>query len=202
VRYLLITTRERQRLETAATVLAAADTLFLTRGFAQTTIREIAEACGVSVGTVMAVGDKDALLVAVLDERIREVHTQWAESQSPDDRLDHVESISRQLDPFVTLFTSHPALARQYASILVGGKHGSVVFTELAALLIQEVSAILIVSGCTTEERAATIAEAIYFAYIGRLFTWPTDADNDAGRLRQELRRLIAIISADEEFPS
>ncbi len=198
----MVTTRERQRLETAATVLSAADTLFLTRGFAQTTIREIAEACGVSVGTVMAVGDKDALLVAVLDERIRQVHTQRSESQSSDDGLDHVESISRRLEPFVALFTSHPALAREYASILVGGDHRSVVFTELALLLIQEVSVILIASGCTTEERATTIAEAVYFAYIGRLFTWPTDADDDAGRLGQELRRLIAIISTDEEFPS
>lgn len=183
-------------------MLAAADALFLTRGFAQTTIREVAEACGVSVGTVMAVGDKDALLVAVLDDRIRQVHTQRSESRGPDDGRDHVESVSRQLEPFVTLFTSHPALAREYASILVGGKHSSVVFTELAVLLIQEVSAILIASGCTTEERAAAIAEAVYFAYIGRLFTWPTDADEDAGRLRQELRRIIAIISTDEELPS
>ena len=44
----MVTSRERQRLETAATVLAAADTLFLTRGFTQTKIREVAEACGVS----------------------------------------------------------------------------------------------------------------------------------------------------------
>lgn len=198
----MVNNRERQRLETAATVLAAADALFLARGFAQTTIREVAEACGVSVGTVMAVGDKDALLVAVLDDRIRRVHTQRLESRGPDDGRDHVESVSRQLEPFVTLFTSHPALAREYASILVGGKHSSVVFSELAALLIQEVSAILIASGCTTEERAATIAEAVYFAYVGRLFTWPTDADEDAGRLRYELRRIIAIIITDEGSPS
>lgn len=198
----MVTNRERQRLETAATVLAAADVLFLTRGFAQTTIREVAEACGVSVGTVMAVGDKDALLVAVLDERIRQVHTQRSVSRGADDGLDHVERISRRLEPFVTLFTSHPTLAREYASILVGGKHSSVVFTKLAALLIQEIAGILIASGRTTEERAATTAEAVYFAYIGRLFTWPTDADQDADHLRHELRRLIAIISTEEEFPS
>lgn len=202
MRCLLVTSRERQRLETAATVLAAADTLFLTRGFTQTKIREVAEACGVSVGTVMAVGDKDALLVAVLDDRIRQIHTQRSESQTLNDALDHIESISRQLEPFVTLFTSHPTLARAYASILVGGKHNSVVFKELAALLIQEIAAILIASGRTTEQRATAIAEAVYFAYIGRLFTWPTDADDDADRLRHELRRIIAIISTDEGFPS
>lgn len=76
------------------------------------------------------------------------------------------------------------------------------VFTELSALLIHEVSAILTASGHATEERATAIAEAVYFAYLGRLFTWPTDADNDVDRLRQELRQIIAIISAEKEFPS
>lgn len=197
----MVTQREQQRLETAATVLAAADELFFTRGFAETTIREIAEACGVSVGTVMAVGDKAALLVAVFDERIRRVHAQREASVSAGDGLAHVDDISRQLEPFVTLFTSHPTLAREYASILVGGDHRSVVFTELSALLIHEVSAVLISSG-RTEQHATAIAEAVYFAYLGRLFTWPADADNDADRLWQGLRRIIAIISTDEEFPS
>lgn len=198
----MVSQREQQRLETAAAVLAAADELFFTRGFAETTIREIAEACGVSVGTVMAVGDKAALLVAVFDERIRQVHAQREDSVGRVDELACVDDISHQLEPFVTLFTSRPTLAREYASILVGGNHRSVVFTELATLLIREISAILISSSRATEERATAIAEAVYFGYLGRLFTWPADADKDADRLRQELRRLIVIISTEEEFPS
>ena len=52
---------------THSRVVDAAARLFVEEGFAGTSIRGIAKAAGVSVGTVMSVGDKSALLVRVFD---------------------------------------------------------------------------------------------------------------------------------------
>ncbi|MFC7765325.1 hypothetical protein [Leucobacter soli] len=43
-------------------------------------------------------------------------------------------------------------------------------------------------------EQARSLAESIYFAYIGRLFSWPSDAATSAADLRRSLRRIVAAI--------
>lgn len=64
----------------------------------------------------------------------------------------------------MALFTSHPALAREYASILVGGEHSSVVFTELAALLM-----IYFVSAAAAHIRARFTGQSFWVNCLGRL---------------------------------
>lgn len=177
-------------------VLIGADELFRTKGFAATTVRDIAATCGVSVGTVMSVGDKEALLVAAFDQRIAQIH---ASRPVPE----HGSTLAREallelLDPFLELFTAHPSLSRAYGAILVSGKHESTVFTELAGALRNEISRVLRSTGLS-ETRAASLAESIYFAYIGRLFTWTGDESEDAAELRGDLRRLISAICEDRE---
>jgi AcrR family transcriptional regulator len=54
-------------------VLSAAEELFVRHGFASTTIRQIAESAAVSVGTVMAVADKNGLLVEIVDRKIASI---------------------------------------------------------------------------------------------------------------------------------
>ena len=63
-----------KRQATESRVLNEARRLFEQRGFTATTIRDIAHAAGVSVGTVMAAGDKPALLVQVFDDLIAAEH--------------------------------------------------------------------------------------------------------------------------------
>lgn len=198
----MATTRDQRRLGTAEAVLKAAGELFFARGFSRTTVRDIAESCGVSVGTVMAVGDKSALLVAVMDDRIRRVHAERRGRARTGGGRACADEIVAQLDPFVSLFARHPNLARHYAAILVGGDHRSVVFTELAAMLIEEIATILSSSGGVPERRAAALAEAVYFAYIGRLFTVQPDDGPDADRLRADLRRNITAIVSRTERPA
>ncbi len=62
--------RSAQRQRTEERILTDAAALFLDRGYRGTTVRAIAESAGVSVGRVMAVGDKDALLIACYDRWI------------------------------------------------------------------------------------------------------------------------------------
>lgn len=58
--------RQAGQRERAERVMRAAWELFRTQGFAATSVREIAAAAHVSVGTVAAVGDKSALFLAAM----------------------------------------------------------------------------------------------------------------------------------------
>lgn len=191
-----LTSREAQRRETVENVLVGAGELFRTRGFAATTVRDIATACGVSIGTAMSVGDKESLLIADFERRIAQIHASRPvpEHGSTPAR----EALLELLDPFLELFTAHPALSRAYGAVLVSGKHESTVFTELAGALRNEISRVLRSTGLSAT-RASVLAESIYFTYIGRLFTWTGDRPEDAPGLRTDLHRLISAICEDRE---
>ncbi|MGY1716190.1 TetR/AcrR family transcriptional regulator [Geodermatophilus sp. SYSU D01106] len=62
--------RQEQARRTRVQVLEAATRCFLERGYAATTMREVAEAAGVSVPTVFAQGGKAALLLACVDRAL------------------------------------------------------------------------------------------------------------------------------------
>ncbi len=69
-----VQSRSDAKASTTQRVLATADRLFREDGFAATTVRRIAAEADVSVGTVMGVGDKDGLLIAIVDQWIAAVH--------------------------------------------------------------------------------------------------------------------------------
>lgn len=184
------TTRDAKRRETAERVIATADRLFRSAGFEETSIREIAAASGVSTGTVMAVGEKNALLIAGFDRRIASIHEDRAPRpvSARDALADRVVAL---FDPFVTLFTGDPELSRRYGAILVSGQHRSIVFTELSERLLRELEDVLREDA---EADAEPLATSLYFAYLGRLFTWPETTDQDG--LRTSLHRIVSAICA------
>jgi len=162
--------RSELRDSTHRRVLTAADQLFRQRGFDATTIRDIAEVSGVSVGSVMASGDKNALLVQVFDSLIEDGHARPAAEADPPDSC--ARRILQLVQPFVTLFAERQDLSRTYAAIQVSGRQASPLFTQLAALLIDEIASTLAQHGCTPSDAIDGTARAIYFAYIGTLFSW------------------------------
>jgi AcrR family transcriptional regulator len=168
-----VPSRSELRDSTHRRVLAAADRLFRQRGFDATTIRDIAEASGVSVGSVMASGDKNALLVQVFDSLIENGHARPAvEAAETDPAASCAARILQLVQPFVTLFAERQDLSRTYAAIQVSGRQSSPLFTQLAALLIDEIASTLAQHGCTPPHAIDGTARAIYFAYIGTLFSW------------------------------
>jgi len=63
--------RQEQAAQTRARIVDAAGSLFEAKGYARTTIRQIAEAAGVAVDTVYATfGSKPRVLTALIDERL------------------------------------------------------------------------------------------------------------------------------------
>lgn len=188
-------TRLQQREDTRARVLRVATSLFSQVGFESTTVRDIATASGTSVGTVMGVGDKEQLLIRVLDAKI--ATTQTAALGGPQDAAPHgltpTQTVLHLLNPFIELFARNQSLSRAYAAILVGGRHDSVVFTELAAALIREIGQRL-GRFDRNPERANRLAEACYHAYLGWLFALPAEDLVDESAAKGKLERILAAI--------
>lgn len=197
-----VTRREVSRRETRENVLRAAAELFEEQGYAETTIRDISASAGVSVGSVMAVGEKRALLVATFDRSIAGLHRR----RCPPATGSRVERIMALFEPFLVLFTTRPALSREYASVLVAGGHASTVFTELAETLMQEIRALLGESNADTSTDTSTDAStdasararAVYLAYLGSLFAWAGGL-GDSATLGDELRRSLTVICPDDD---
>lgn len=190
-------TREELRQATQVRVLNEAGQLFQQRGFAATTIRDVAEASGVSVGTVMATGDKNSLLVQVFDAFIGAEHM-WRDGAAmrphSGELVGCAERILGLVQPFLALFTTRPDLARTYASILVSGQHTSILLTDLAARLVDEIQAVIEDEGGEDVEAVSATATAVYFAYVGILFTWAARADAEPSELSDTLRSAFTAI--------
>lgn len=195
-------TREQLREATRQRVLHAADILFQDRGYGPTTVRDIATAAEVSVGTVMAAGDKSSLLVQVFDEMVSAVHEQRRDIDAATQRastcVDRLELLVR---PFIALFAGSPDLARTYASILVSGAHSSALLTELAESLIWEFEATIAARGCVVGHEARSTAQALHAAYVGALFSWSASGVSKTAEITQRLRGLFDSIVRCEEHP-
>lgn len=194
--------REMSKRETGRRVIAAAGELFAARGFDATTVRDIAENAGVSLGTVMAVGDKNALLVRVFDGLVEAEHEQRASAGPPqgrgaDTEAGTAERLLALVRPFVALFGAQQSLARSYAAVVASGTQASTLFSELAARLIGEFEG-EIIRGGVEPDSAGALARAAYFAYVGVLFTWSSRGSTEevdlTGALEHDLRDAFAAI--------
>ncbi|MER6989089.1 TetR/AcrR family transcriptional regulator [Saccharopolyspora hirsuta] len=163
-----VQSRAEKRAETRQKVLAAAERLFREQGFGATTIRKIAAEAGVSTGTVMSVGDKDALLVAIFDIWIEAVHRERADGGPPASAGSGVDGVMALIEPFIRYFMLDEELSREYAAIVVRGVHESEIFRELADSLIAELAGALGRAGLA-EADADRGARVVYFAYLGIL---------------------------------
>ncbi|WP_103061844.1 TetR/AcrR family transcriptional regulator [Actinomyces qiguomingii] len=197
-------TRAEARDATRVRVLASSRRLFEKKGFNATTIRDIAADAGVSVGTVMYVGDKSSLLVACFDERIEALHTSRPPASRTQVRAegggDGTEALLGVLLPFIELFGRNPDLARSYGAVLISGAHGSRVFDELREDLINELQDVFVtITGCSTtaaKQRATTT----YLAYLGALLEWASTPGAETSRLTDRVRNAVGpLLTASDE---
>lgn len=171
-------------------VLSAAEELFVRHGFASTTIRQIAESAAVSVGTVMAVADKNGLLVEIFDRKIASIQPSPFEAPIAHDPAAEIIDI---LGAFVRFFAAQPDLARAYTAILVGGKHPSAIFAELTGVLIEQVSDVLTRAGHSATDASAT-ARIIHRAYLGEVFIWAGQGNQNPDSTLTELEKTVRYL--------
>lgn len=193
--------RAEQRAATRARVLASAERLFREQGFAATTVRQIAADAEVSTGTVMAVGDKDALLVAIFDGWIAAVHAgrSGAGDLPAGPALDPdaaVQTVLALVEPFITYFELDRELSREYAAIIVRGSHESEVFLNLAVALISELEAVLSRTALGAAG-AGGAALTVYYAYLGILMAAGNGALDPAAAVAQ-FRSVVRFVVHSE----
>ncbi|MFI7006179.1 TetR/AcrR family transcriptional regulator [Streptomyces sp. NPDC050145] len=190
--------RSEQKEATRARVLGAAERLFGARGYASTTVRDIAADAGVSVGTVMAVGDKAAILVELFDRRIAALHAARGAREATRTAGSPVDEVLTLFAPFVEVFTADQDLARHYAAALVSGRHRAGVFDELAGVLRREIAEVLTQHGFApaAAERAAT---AVHLAYLGTLFMGAGSGTDDLGGPVTDLVAAVEFIIENRE---
>jgi AcrR family transcriptional regulator len=199
-----VQSRAERRESSRQKVLASAERLFREQGFEATTIRQIAVDAGVSAGTVMAVGDKGALLVSIFDGWIEAVHEARSGDQDtgepPCVATDAVNEAMALFEPFVTHFARNRELSCEYAAIIVRGSHESEIFQNLALTLIAEVQEVLARSSLGADEAGAG-ARLVYFSYLGLLMTAANGALDEQAATAQ-LRDVVTFViskSGEEE---
>ena len=153
--------RSAAKAGTDSKVLATAYDLFLTQGYATTSIRTIASEAGVSVGTVMGVGDKQTLLIHTIGQHISELH---------DDIRGQSDSLLDVLKPFLQMFTGHEELSRAFGAALIQQGNQGQALTALKTLLTDEIT--LRLGSRLNSDDAAEYSDLLYNVYLGLLIGW------------------------------
>lgn len=192
-----VQSRLEKRQATHQRVLASAERLFREYGFNATTIRQIAAETHVSVGTVMAVGGKDQLLVAIFDRWIATVHQgrdiAHRSGRAYPDPAAPAREIMDLFEPFISYFALDRELSREYAAIIVRGVHESAIFQDLALALTAELHGMLTRSGHTNTQ-ADLGSRSIYFAYLGLLMTASNGAMEQTAMVKQ-LSEIVGFVT-------
>ncbi|WP_067429449.1 TetR/AcrR family transcriptional regulator [Nocardioides jensenii] len=192
-------TREELRQGTHDKVMSSAERLFRKRGYRATTVRDIATDAGVSVGSVMAVGDKARLLVAMFDRSIGEIHVGRKRDGVPQARTgpdaNPADRLLEVVAPFLAIFAEDTQLSREYSAILTSGDHDSALFHGLADDLIHEFAVVLGESGMDPKD-VEVAAKAIYFAYLGVIRASAAKSGSHTPDSVQEMRDVFSYIAS------
>ena len=206
-----VQSRTERRLRTEEKIISAAADLFLDLGYRATTVRGIAKRAEVSVGRVMAAGDKDLLLVRCFDRWIGALQSGTyilptrapalstrARSQTPrPSRSSSTPTSAMQSHllgiflPFLEFFAAHEDLSRDYAAALMRVRGKPEVFENLAIDLQDNLSLSLVSIGISKAYALAS-ASALYDSYLGILFRWAA-SDMDLDEATEALSRIIAF---------
>ncbi|MFI0260811.1 TetR/AcrR family transcriptional regulator [Streptomyces sp. NPDC017056] len=177
-------TRAEQKRRTTARVTEAAARLFREHGFHGTTVRQIAAEAGVSVGAVMAVGDKESLLSLVYDDAIA---ARIPPPPAAGSTTSAAGYLARYFDPFLDLFAGNEELARAYFRALTRGRPENAALGGLRTLAENNLTAALVNTGMP-EDRARLGAQVMVAGYLGELVllaAGTTDFRQAAARIRR-----------------
>ncbi|WP_079194272.1 TetR/AcrR family transcriptional regulator [Streptomyces sp. CB02923] len=184
-------TRAEQKRRTTARITEAAARLFQEHGFHGTTVRQIAAEAGVSVGAVMAAGDKESLLSLVYDQAIA---ARIPAPPTVESATSAVDYLSRYFDPFIDLFTENEELARAYFRALTRGRPANAALGGLRTLTESNLTTAMVNAGIP-HARAGLGAQVMFAGYLGELMllaAGSTDPEQTADRIRSTAEFITA----------
>jgi AcrR family transcriptional regulator len=187
-------TRKQAGEQRQSQVRSAAGELFRTRGFDATSVRDIAAAAGVSVGTVALAGDKATLFLDVMEENAFALVGGGLErlSSEPVGTEPLAAEIWGVFEPSLTRIAENPELTRAYliAYLRADGAHATsagqidVICAGIAARCVQHSG------GEPGPSEALIAASAIYAVFFSATFALAVGVES-AGEMTQGLRDLI-----------
>jgi len=187
--------RQQGRAQRQQRVHSAAWELFGTRGYDATSVRDIAAAAGVSVGTVANIGDKAMLFLDVMEENAFALVGGALERLSGEPvgtSLTLAAEIWGVFQPSLTWIVDNPELTRAYliSYLRAGGGHATsvgqvdVICAGLAARCVEHSG------GVPGAPEALLAASAIYAAFFSTAFSL-SGGLGSAGDAAQWMRDLI-----------
>jgi AcrR family transcriptional regulator len=188
-------TRQQAGEQRQSKVRSAAGELFRTRGFDATSVRDIAAAAGVSVGTVALAGDKATLFLDVMEENAFALVGGGLETLSAEPvgtSLTLAAEIWGVFEPSLTRIADNPELTRAYliAYLRADGAHATsagqvdVICAGIAARCVQHSG------GEPGAPEALLAASAIYAVFFSATFALAGGV-GPAVEMAQGLRDLI-----------
>jgi len=188
-------TRQQGQEQRQSKVRNAALELFRTRGFDATSVRDIAAAAGVSVGTVALAGDKATLFLDVMEENAFALVGGALErlSGEPVGTLSLTAEIWGVFEPSLTRIADNPELTRAYLIAYLRADSGhatsvgqvDVICAGLAARCVEHSG------GVPGVPEALLAASAIYAAFFSTAFSL-SGGLGSAADAAQWMRDLIA----------
>lgn len=179
--------RQQQKAATQARLLQEAKRLFIEQGYETTTTRQVAKACGVSIGTVFAhFSDKSALLKAILYQDIEQALNDVRRELTPQtDAFAAYLAYARRLYRF---YGEHPPLSQ---TLLAHGLFQYAEFEQqLQSYMAELTDRLVTVDGCP-ESDAKTIAYNLMANYFLVLIGGLGRPENPTEQWVEQLRELI-----------
>ncbi|MGW4825341.1 TetR/AcrR family transcriptional regulator [Streptomyces sp. NPDC004227] len=187
-------TRAERKRRTTTRIIEAAEGLFQERGFQGTTVRQIAAEAGVSVGAVMAVGDKESLLSLVYDQAIAARIPAPPAAESAASAVDY---LAHYFDPFLDLFAQNDELARSYFRALTRGQPENAALGGLRTLTEDNLTAAMVKAGIP-DPRARHGAQVMFTSYLGELMLLAAGS-TDRQQTATGIRRTAEFVTVYDE---
>jgi len=190
--------RERNKAEKLQRIRAAASTLFIERGYDDTTMREIAQRADIGFGTLFTyASDKRDLLFLIFNDELEDVVSDATRSAQKQDVF--LEQLLAFFRCFYRFFARQPALSRlvlRELTFYVEGKQAEQ-FQKSRETLLQSLVVLTAQAQAdgriASRETPAILARALLSAYTGELRYWLGDDAPDLKAGLAQLRRMLRL---------
>jgi AcrR family transcriptional regulator len=185
--------KQNERKTRRRLILAAAQKLFAEKDFRSVTVREIAKAAEVSIGTIYNYyANLDELFFDVFVEGIEQI-TALLEKEK---RKNQPCSLARLCEVYIGYLNENMTFYQMMGHFMLGGKlsaEGTEKLNLVMRGLMDRVQAIIVAAGVKGETRLT--AHALFSALNGIMISYAQYPDRSRGEIRRHTQRLARIIA-------